>query len=83
LARITKRDFKTAREDLEAAIRMRPAEPDAWYFRAIVRGEEGDVEGAIEDCAKALSIAPKTWAYAAGAESLLAKARERKGPKQN
>ncbi len=78
VARIKKRDFKTAREDLDKAIRMSPAEPDGWYFRAIARGEDGDVHGAIEDCARALSIAPSDWVHRAGAESLIARARQRK-----
>jgi Flp pilus assembly protein TadD len=44
---------------LDAALRARDDEPEAWLFRGRYRIESGDCRGALEDFRRAIALAPK------------------------
>jgi tetratricopeptide (TPR) repeat protein len=46
----------SAIEDCTKAIDLDPKDAQAWAFRALARGGNGDKSGAVEDCTKAVSI---------------------------
>lgn len=48
--------LRAAERDFTTALQCRPANADSFFHRAIVRYNQGDREGAIEDCTEALRI---------------------------
>ena len=47
-----------ALSDFDAAIRLDPAMPTGWYFRALIRKESGDLRGAKADLEQVLKVLP-------------------------
>jgi len=65
------RNMKEAQKDFDAAILIRPAYPEALFYRARVRMDLKDLRGAILDLAKAVDVAPPDWIFRPAIESLL------------
>ena len=56
--RMDQGELDEARADLDRAIGLDGANPAAWYFRAMLRRQSGDLAGAAQDLANALRVAP-------------------------
>lgn len=54
-------DFEGARADADAAVAADAGNPEGWFLRACARRGLGDGKGALEDCRKALEVAPAEW----------------------
>lgn len=54
-------DLERARSEIDRAIGYDDSTPDVFAVRAVVRLEQGDLEGAIADFERALRVAPSSW----------------------
>ena len=68
-------DLAGAYEDLSVVIREQPATADAWCMRGRLKLALRDMDGAIRDAERALSVAPDGWALRKEAERIAASAR--------
>ncbi len=55
-------DFEGAEADASAAVAVDGKNPEGWFLRACARKGLGNGKGALEDCRKALEVAPADWA---------------------
>jgi tetratricopeptide (TPR) repeat protein len=68
--------FKNAQEAFEKAIQLNRELPQAWYAKGFIAGFERNYQSALENCQKAVNLAPKSydaWRCKAGAEYRLGK----------
>jgi tetratricopeptide (TPR) repeat protein len=54
-----KHDYKKAIADFSQAIRLKPTDPDAYYFRAVAYFEEKEYKKCFDDCVEALNLNPR------------------------
>ncbi len=64
-------DRDAALADYESALKLDPGNPDAYWGRAAVRRDKGDLRGAQADYERALEVAPRDWQGRSDVEGLL------------